>query len=32
MLDADGIERTLAETFGLPVALDWWPVIERAVR
>lgn len=29
-LDAAGIERALAETFGLPVQSEWRPVIERA--
>ena len=29
-LTADEIERTLAETFGLPVEASWRPVIERA--
>ena len=29
-LDADGIERVLAETFRLPVEAAWRPVIERA--
>lgn len=29
-LDADGIERALAETFGLEVEPDWRPAIERA--
>jgi len=29
-LDADGIERTLVEVFGLPVEADWRPAIERA--
>lgn len=29
-LDADGIEQALAGIFGLPVAADWRPVIERA--
>ena len=29
-LDADGIERALAETFGLPVEPAWRPIIERA--
>lgn len=29
-LDAHGIEGVLAETFGLPVAPDWRPIIERA--
>ena len=28
-LDADGIERALDGVFGLPVAADWRPVIER---
>jgi N-hydroxyarylamine O-acetyltransferase len=30
VLDADGIERVLVETFGLPVEPDWRQVIERA--
>ncbi len=30
LLDADGIERALAETFGLPVEPAWRPAIERA--
>ena len=30
VLDADQIERELAERFGLPVEPDWRPVIERA--
>ncbi len=32
LLDADAIERELAERFLLPVAEDWRPVIERAAR
>jgi N-hydroxyarylamine O-acetyltransferase len=31
-LDATGIERTLAETFGLPVEPAWRPLCERAAR
>jgi N-hydroxyarylamine O-acetyltransferase len=30
ILDADGIERTLRQVFGLPVEPSWRPVIERA--
>lgn len=30
ILDADGIERTLRDTFGLHVQPDWQPIIERA--
>ena len=30
VLDADGIERALAEVFGLPVEPAWRPAIERA--
>jgi N-hydroxyarylamine O-acetyltransferase len=30
-LDADGLEKALAEIFGLPVEPDWRPVIEAAV-
>ncbi|QAY79735.1 arylamine N-acetyltransferase [Sphingosinicella sp. BN140058] len=29
-LDTDGIERALGSTFGLPVAEDWRPLIEKA--
>jgi N-hydroxyarylamine O-acetyltransferase len=31
LLDAAELEKVLAEVFGLPVAPDWRPVIERAV-
>jgi N-hydroxyarylamine O-acetyltransferase len=31
VLDAEGLERVLAEAFGLPVEAEWRPVIERAV-
>ncbi len=30
-LDAARLEKALADVFGLPVASDWRPVIERAV-
>ena len=30
VLEADGIERVLADTFQLPVQPDWRPMIERA--
>ncbi|WP_293353060.1 arylamine N-acetyltransferase [Phenylobacterium sp.] len=32
ILDADGVERVLRETFGLPVEPAWRPIIERAVN
>ena len=31
-LDADGIARVLVETFGLPVAADWRPALEKAAQ
>jgi N-hydroxyarylamine O-acetyltransferase len=31
-LDADQLERALAETFGLPVEPEWRPIIERAAQ
>ena len=31
-LDADGIGRVLARTFGLPVQSDWRPILEKAAQ
>lgn len=30
LLDGDGIERVLRDTFGMPVEAEWRPIIERA--